>query len=59
MSMAKNWIRCSTSLVRALIMFVLKKGGGLRLYINYCSLNRITIKNYIPLLLISETIDKL
>jgi Reverse transcriptase (RNA-dependent DNA polymerase) len=40
-------------------MFVLKKGGGLRLYVNYWGLNRIIIKNRTPLLLISETIDRL
>jgi hypothetical protein len=40
-------------------MFVLKKGGGLRLCVDYHGLNKITIKNRTPLLLISETIDRL
>ena len=40
-------------------MFVSKKGGGLRLYIDYRGLNRITIKDRTPLPLISETLDRL
>ena len=40
-------------------MFVPKKGGSLRLYINYQGLNRITLKNRIPLPLIGETLDRL
>ena len=40
-------------------MFIPKKGGGLRLCVDYRRLNRITIKNRTPLPLISETIDRL
>ena len=40
-------------------MFILKKEGGLYLCINYRGLNRITIKNQMLLLLISEIIDRL
>jgi hypothetical protein len=55
----KGWIRRSTSEARAPIIFVLKKGGGLRLYVDYRELNQITIKNKTPLPLINETLDRL
>ena len=58
-SLAKGWIHRSTSPAGAPIMFVLKKGDGLRLCIDYRGLNRITIKNRTPLPLISETLDRL
>jgi hypothetical protein len=58
-SLEKGWIRYSTSPAGAPIIFVPKKGGSLRLYVDYRGLNRITIKNRIPLLLISETMDRL
>ena len=57
--MAKGWIRRSTSLAGALIMFVPKKDGGLRLCVDYRGLNKVTIKNRTPLPLISETLDRL
>ena len=41
------------------IIFILKKDGTLRLYINYQELNNITIKNSYPLPLISELQNKL
>ena len=40
-------------------MFIIKKGGRLRLYINYYRLNKITIKNHTPLPLINKTLDYL
>lgn len=40
-------------------MFVPKKGGGLRLCVDYRGLNKITLKNRTPLPLISETLDRL
>ena len=46
-------------LIGALILFVPKKDGGLRLYINYRGLNKVTIKNRYLLLLIRETLDRL
>ena len=36
-----------------------KKDGSLRLYVDYRTLNKVTIKNRYPLLLISETLDRL
>jgi Reverse transcriptase (RNA-dependent DNA polymerase)/RNase H-like domain found in reverse transcriptase/Integrase zinc binding domain/Chromo (CHRromatin Organisation MOdifier) domain len=58
-SLVKGWIRRSTSPAGAPIMFVPKKGGGLRLCVDYRGLNRITVKNRTPLPLISETLDRL
>ena len=58
-SLAKGWIRRSTSPAGASIIFVPKKGGGLRLSVDYRGLNRITVKNRTPLPLISETLDRL
>jgi hypothetical protein len=40
-------------------LFVLKKDGSLRLYVDYRGLNAITKKNYHPLPLISETLNRL
>jgi hypothetical protein len=58
-ALRKKWIRPSTSLVGALILFILKKDGELRLYVNYRGLNKITIKNCHPLPLIDEILDRL
>jgi hypothetical protein len=58
-SMKKGWIRRSTSLAGAPVLFQQKKDGGLRLCVNYRSLNSITIKNRHALPLISKTLDRL
>ena len=55
----KGWIYKSESLINALILFIKKKDNYLRLYINYRGLNKITIKNRYPLLLINETLNRL
>ena len=55
----KGWIRPSKSSARAPILFILKKDGSLRLYVNYRRLNELTIKNRYPLPLVGETIDRL
>lgn len=55
----KGWIRPSQSPAGAPIMFVPKKGGGLRLCVDYRGLNNVTIKDRTPLPLISETLDRL
>jgi len=47
-------IRPSQLLAGYLILFVLKKNGKLRLYINYKQLNSITKKDRYPLPLISK-----
>ena len=58
-SLAKGWIRRSISPAGAPILFVPKKGGGLRLCVDYRGLNVIIIKNRVPLPLISKTLDRL
>ena len=55
--LAKGFICELTSLAGALIFFILKKNGGLRLYVNYRGFNDIIIKNRYPLSLINEIID--
>ena len=47
------------SLARAPILFVLKKDKGLRLCVNYSALNKVTRKNCLALLLITEILDQL
>jgi hypothetical protein len=58
-SLVKRWIQKSKSSAGAPILFISKKDGALRLCVDYRGLNRITVKNRYPLLLISETIDRL
>lgn len=55
----RGWIRRSKSPAGAPVLFAPKKDGGLRLCIDYRSLNKLTIKNRTPLPLISETMDRL
>ena len=56
---AKGWIRESKSPIGAPILFVPKKSGELRLYIDYRGLNAITLKNQYPLPFINELLDRL
>jgi hypothetical protein len=53
----KGWIWLSKLLVSILILFILKQDGTMRLYIDYCGLNRVIIKNRYPLLLVSKMLD--
>jgi hypothetical protein len=41
------------------VLFVFKKDRGSRLYVNYRNLNKITIKNRHPFLLVKEILDRL
>lgn len=59
MAQERGWIRPSTSPAGAPIIFVPKKGGKLRLCVDYRGLNKITVKNRAPLPLISEILDRL
>ena len=52
----KNYIRASSSVKGALILFVKKLGGGLRFYYDFKVLNVITKKDSYFLLLIRETL---
>jgi hypothetical protein len=58
-ALRKKWIRPSTSLIGASILFIPKKDRGLRLCVNYCGLNKIIIKNRHPLPLINKTLNQL
>lgn len=55
----RGWIRPSTSPAGAPILFVPKKGGKLRLCVDYRALNRLTRKDRTPLPLIGEILDRL
>jgi hypothetical protein len=56
-SLEKGWIRNSKLPAGALILFVPKSDGSLRLCVDYRGLNKITVKNRYPLPLISELLD--
>jgi hypothetical protein len=58
-ALKKGWICASRSLSVAPILFVPKKDGGDRLCVDYCGLNKVTIKNRYPLPLISKLLDRL
>ena len=55
----KGWIQPSTSPAGAPILFVPKKDGGLRLCVDYCGLNAVTLKNRYPISLVNEIMDHL
>jgi len=55
----KGWIRPSTSPCGAPVIFVPKKGGELRLVVDFRALNKLTRKDRGPLPLISEILDRL
>ena len=57
--LANGFIRPSTSLATALVMFMAKPDGKLRLVVDYRGLNKITVKNRYPLPLIPEMLDRL
>ena len=53
----KCFIRPSVSPWGALVLFVHKKNGSLRLCIDYQQLNKVTVKNKYPLLRIDDLFD--
>ena len=55
----KGWVRESDSPFGAPILFAAKKGGALRLVVDYRELNKITIKNRLPLPHIQDCLDML
>ncbi|GBG72360.1 hypothetical protein CBR_g11938, partial [Chara braunii] len=54
----KGWIQPSTSPYGAPVLFVPKKGGPLRMCIDYRGLNAITVKNAKPLRRIDDLLDR-
>ena len=55
--MDKGFIRPNTSPWGALVLFLKKKDGTLRLFINYKELNNVTVKNKYPLSRIDDLFD--
>jgi hypothetical protein len=41
------------------MIFILKKDGTQRLYMDYCALNEVTVKNKYPLSRINDLFDQL
>jgi hypothetical protein len=54
----KGYIQRSINPVSAPILFVSKKNGGFRLYVNYKGFNKITIKNRHSFLLVKEILNR-
>jgi len=55
----KGYIRPSKSEQTLLVFFIGKKDGGKRMVMDYRKLNRQTVKNNYPLLLITELVDNM
>ena len=58
-NLEKGFIQPSKSPTGAPILFVKKKDGSLRLYVDYWGLNKITVRNRYPLPLIPKLLDRL
>ena len=54
-----GYIRPSKSPWGAPVLFAMKKDGGLRLCIDYCMLNKVTVKNKYPLPRADDLFDRL
>jgi hypothetical protein len=57
--LAKGYIKPSKSPYGALVLFVPKKDGMLRMYVDYKALNKATVKNRYPLPQIDDLFDHL
>ncbi|GKC40419.1 putative reverse transcriptase domain-containing protein [Tanacetum coccineum] len=55
----KGFIHLSSSPWGAPVLFVKKKDGSFRMCINYCELNKLTVKNRYPLSRINDLFDQL
>jgi len=58
-NLSKSFIRASSSFAASPILFVKKEDGSLRLFVNYCALNDITVKDRTPLPRIEETLNQI
>jgi hypothetical protein len=58
-NLEREYIQYFISPVGAFILFILKKDGSLRLYVNYRDLNKIIVKNRYSFSLVRETLDRL
>jgi hypothetical protein len=58
-NLEKKYIQYFINSAETLILFILKKDGNLRLYVNYRDLNKIIIKNRHSFLLIGKILDRL
>ncbi len=58
-NLANGFIRSSKSPTEASIFFDKKPDGSLRLCVDYQGLNNLTIKNWYPLPLVGESLDRL
>ncbi len=58
-NLANGFIRPFKSPARAPILFDKKLNGRLRLFVDYRGLNNLTIKNWYPLPLVKESLDRL
>ncbi|KAH0615358.1 uncharacterized protein H6S33_000994 [Morchella sextelata] len=58
-NLQKGFIQASSSPAGAPVLFVKKADGTLRLCVDYCGLNQLTVTNRYPLPLIRETLDRL
>jgi len=58
-NLSKSFMRASSSSAASPILFVKKKDGSLRLYIDYRALNDITVKDRTPLSRIEETLNQI
>lgn len=56
-NLRKGFIQSSKSLAVAPVLFAKKPGSGLRLCVDYHSLNKVMVKNKYPMPLIQETLD--
>ena len=54
----KGFIRASSLSAASPVLFAKKPGGGLRFCVDYWALNAITVKNWYPLPLIKETLER-
>ena len=58
-NLSKGFVRAFSSSCTSPILFVKKKDGSLKLYVDYRALNDITLKDRYPLSRIEETLHKI